>query len=370
MVETSPLPPGTQRFEATAVKSFIASALIKAGLESSDATLVGDVLVGADLRGIRSHGLARLNYFLTRLEAGVINKTPRITFDQRTATTGLVDADNGIGIIAAGRAMDHAMEMAREHGSGFAGVANSSHFGYAGYWAERAMRAGFIGISMSNSGKRATPTFGDESILGTNPLGVGIPGGDGTDFLLDMATTTVAVGKIETALREGRPVADAWVSTARGKPKLNERNSLGYDAPLLPLGGAGTESGGHKGYGLSLMIELFCGALTGTTLCDRIAGASGNARPALGHFMGAIRLDGFRETGDIQSDMADSLEILTSAKKAPGEERIYIHGEPEAIATEENLRLGVPVTPAVMEQVEKITKRLGLNIELGQPTGN
>lgn len=361
VVESSPLPPGTKRYEPAVVKGFIESALRAAGVSSEDAALVGDVLVGADLRGVRSHGIARLSYFLIRLERGTLNTAPNMTFERRTHTTGLLNADDGIGIVAAGRAMDEAMVMAAEHGSGFVSVANSSHFGYAGYWAERAMRAGFIGISMSNSGGRTTPTFANDSILGTNPMSVAISGGDGTDFLLDMATTTVAVGKIETALREGRPVHDAWVSKAEGEPGLDERGSLTYDTPLLPLGGAGTESGGHKGFGLSLMVELLCGAVSGTTLADRIAGASGEARPAMGHFMGAISLAGFREPADVHHDMAGTFEIITGAKKVPGEDRIFIHGEPEAIATEENMRLGVPITPAVLEQLQKVARQLRIN---------
>src|SRR5690606_28740330 len=204
-------------------------------------------------------------------------------------------------------------------GTGFVAVANSSHFGYAGYWAERAMRKGFIGISMSNSGGRTTPTYASEGMLGTNPFSVGIGGGpDGADFLLDMATTTVAVGKIETALREGREVPPGWVSEAHGRPALNEKGILTHETPLLPLGGAGTEHGGHKGYGLNLMIELLCGALTGTPFAERIAGAGGASRPAMGHLFGAIQIAGFREPAAVQAEMQETFKILRGARKEPG----------------------------------------------------
>jgi len=362
MVENAPLPPGTKRYDPAVVEAFLASAFRAVGLSTEDAALVAEVLVGADLRGVRSHGAARLSYFLNFLERGMINVAPKMIFTQNTDTTGIFDADNGMGIIAAGRAMDEAMTMAGEHGSGFVVVANSSHFGYAGYWAERAMRKGFVGISMSNSGGRTTPTYAAEGMLGTNPFSLGIGGGEGgTDFLLDMATTTVAVGKIETALREGREVPSGWVSEAHGKPALNERGVLRYDSPLLPLGGAGTEHGGHKGYGLNLMVELLCGALGGTPFADRIAGADGKARPAMGHLMGAIQIAGFRPPEAVHAEMQETFKILRGAEKEHGQDRVYIHGEPEAIATEENRRIGIPITPKVLEQLHAAAERLRIN---------
>jgi L-2-hydroxycarboxylate dehydrogenase (NAD+) len=362
VVENAPLPPGTKRYDPAVVQSFLAAAFREVGIGTDDAALIAEVLVGADLRGVRSHGAARLTYFLNYLERGTINVKPKMVFTQKTDTTGLLDADNGMGIIAAGRAMDEAMTMAGKHGTGFVAVANSSHFGYAGYWAERAMRKGFVGISMSNSGGRTAPTYSSEGMLGTNPFSVGINGGEGgTNFLLDMATTTVAVGKIETALREGREIPEGWVSEARGKPALDAKGVLKHDIPLLPLGGAGTEHGGHKGYGLNLMIELLCGAMTGTPFADRIAGADGTSRPAMGHLFGAIQIGGFREPTEVHADMQETFRILRGAEKEPGQDRVYIHGEPEAIATAENRKIGIPITPKILEQLHKVAERLRIN---------
>ncbi len=361
MVESAPLPPGTVRIPAHRLREFVRDAFLSCGVPQVDSELIAEVLVTADLRGIRSHGVARIPYFLVRLERGTMNVHPKMTFRSGSDTTGLLDADNGIGIVAAERAMAEALVMARKHGSGFVAVADSSHFGYAGYWAERAMQHGCIGLSLSNSGGRTTPTFGAESLLGTNPMSVTIPGGEGkTDFYLDMATSAVAVGKIETALREGRTPGPGWVSTAAGEPRLDERGVLTYDAPLLPLGGEGDESGGHKGYGLNLMVELLCGALSGTGLKERIAGASGRAPSAMAQLMGAIRIDGFRPLEDVQADMAETFAIVRGAQKAPGHDRIFIHGEPEAILMDENIRLGVPVTPAIMDQLRWVDGHLEL----------
>jgi len=365
VVETAALPEGTVRIPAEHARIFVTDAFQAAGVPTVHADLVADVLVSADLRGIRSHGLARMSYFLVRLERGTMEADPRLQLSPGSDTTAVLDGDNGIGIVVAARAMDEAMRMAGRHGAGFVAARNSSHFGYAGYWAERAMRKGFIGVSMSNSGRRVTPTFGAQSILGTNPLSVTIPGGDrATDFYLDMATSTVAVGKVEAAIGEGRTIPAGWVAEAGDPPGLNEYGILTYDAPLLPLGGEGDQTGGHKGYGLSLMVELLCGALAGTGLADRIAGASGEAPAAMGHFMGAIDVAGFGRPESVQTEMAETYAIIRGAAKAPGHDRIFIHGEPETIAEQTNRSLGIPITPGTMTQLHRWNDRFDLGFEL------
>lgn len=347
------------------VSGFATAVFVALGVPESDAALVADVLVSADLRGIRSHGVARLPYFASRLGTGVINPTPDMTLVQHTATTCAIDADNGLGAIASDIAVERTIAMALSHGAGFATVAHSNHFGYAGYWAERTAKQGLIGIAMANSGRRVTPTFGVESLLGTNPLAVAMPGAaGGTDFLLDMATSTVAVGKIETALREDRPVTAGWVSASGAEPSLDERGTLTYAAPLLPLGGEGDATGGHKGYGLSLMVELLCGAVAGTPLEARLSGAGGADRAEMGQFFGAIRIDGFRKLDEVQSDMESTFTTLRNAEKAPGRDRIYIHGEPESLARAENVHLGIPITPALMHQMLRLNTRLDLGFDL------
>lgn len=362
MVESADLPEGTVLVPAQRLVGFVGDTFAAMGVPEGDAILVADVLVSADLRGIRSHGVARTSYFMVRMERGVISPSPSFDLHRGSPTTAVLDAGGGIGIVAADRAMKAAIEMAQEHGSGFVAVRGSSHFGYAGYWANRATERGCIGLSMSNSGRRVAPTAGRAAVLGTNPLAVTLPGGEITnDFHLDMATSAVAVGKVETALREGRPVPTGWVSEAGDPPRLDADDILTYDAPLLPLGGEGTETGGHKGYGLSLMVELLCGALAGSALSDRIAGAAGESPPAMGHFMGAIDMAGFRETRLIQHDMSATFDVLRDSPKASGHDRILIHGEPETEAEARNRRQGVPVTPPVQAQLERWATRLGLD---------
>jgi L-2-hydroxycarboxylate dehydrogenase (NAD+) len=353
-------PVETDQVPAEVAQQFVADLFRASSVPPGDADLVAEVLVGADLRGISSHGLARIPYFMTRLRSGVIEARPRFGFNTRTSTTGLLDAGNGIGIVAAERAMGEAMAMAADHGTGFVVVKDSSHFGYAGFWAERAMRAGFIGISMSNSGRRVAPTFGTTAILGTNPMAVAIPGASGgTDFHLDMATSAVAVGKVENALRDGRNPAPGWVRS-NGTPHLDDNGVLSFDSPLLPLGGEGTETGGHKGYGLALMIELLCGALGGTSFAARIAGAAGDSAPAMGHLMGAIRLDGFRSLDAVQQDMEATFEVIRGSARASGQERIYIHGEPEVEAEAIHRREGITIAGPVAEQLDRWADVLGV----------
>lgn len=364
MVESTPLPEGTIRLDQSTILRFGTAVFERHGVEHEQALLTARVLLSADMRGIRSHGIARLPYFSLRLERGVIEPSPEMVVRRLSPTTCSIDAANGLGTVAAATAMEHIIDIATEYGAGFATVTRSNHFGYAGYWAELAMDAGMIGIALGNSGSRVTPTFGAESLLGTNPLAVGVPGNPGENFLLDMATSTVAVGKIETALREARPLPSGWVSSGGAPPVLDDRGTLNYDAPLLPLGGEGDTTGGHKGYGLSLMVELLCGALAGSPLEARLRGATADGSAAMGHFFGAIRVDGFRNPAEVAGDMAATFDTLRGARKAPGHDRIYIAGELETLAAGENERFGIPVTPALLSQMQDLDARLGLGFDL------
>lgn len=361
MVERSPLPEGSDYLDVADVRHFIEAAMQRVGLPFSDAATVADVLITADLRGIRSHGVARLPYFLSRLHNAELNPTPTMVFTPGSDTTGVLDADRGVGIVASKNALQRAMEMADAFGSGFVAVTRSSHFGYAGYWTAIAQRRGFVGISMSNGGGRTAPTFSVEGVLGTNPLSVAIPGEGSPGFHLDMATSMVAAGKIETAIRDGRQIPAGWLHQGAGEPSLDDRGKLEPGYPLLPLGGEGDETGGHKGYGLGLMVEILCGALSGSSLAARL-GESPAAASSVGHFFGAIRVAGFREPRSVAADMEETFDIIRNARKAPGHDRILIHGEPEALAEHLNSELGVAIDPEVSRQMHAWVDRLGLDL--------
>jgi LDH2 family malate/lactate/ureidoglycolate dehydrogenase len=376
MVESSTLPEGTVRFPHEFIRDFIAAAIRAVGVPDVHARLTADVLISADLRGVRSHGMGRLPILVDTLERGGINKNSSYLFKTGSNTTGVLDAENGLGPVASNIAMEKAISMAEEQGTGFVAVCNSSHMGYPGYWAKKAMDRGFIGLCMTNGGRFVTPTFGVEPTLGTNPFSIAIPGGpDGEIFHLDIATSTVARGKIETLLREEKPIPKGWVPEAYGPLRLDERGILPFEVPLLPLGGEGTETGGHKGFALSLMVELLCSILSGSGTQDMKEENEGGAEgqtfpsagptfPAAGHFMGAIKVDGFREPARVFAHMAEIYGRIRGSKKAPGHDRIYTPGELEVIAEEENRRQGVPITPAVLEQARRLNERLSLGFEL------
>lgn len=365
MVESARLPEGTVRYPSQVIHDFIVATFSAVDLPQSQAHLMADVLVNADMRGIRSHGTARVVAFINRLERGVINKTPQMKIHFGSDVTGTLDADKALGPVAASLAMEKAIECAARHGAGFVAVNNCSHIGYVGYWARKAMEQGFIGISMTNGGGVVAPTFGIDPVLGTNPLSVAFPGGpDGHSFHLDMATSVVARGKVETVLRDGKPLPRGWVSEACGKtPRLDDNGILTFDVPLLPLGGEGTETGGQKGFGLSLMVELFCSVLAGSNLEARISAREGKAPPSTGHFLGAIKLSGFRDPSLIYRQIAQTFDMIRNSKKAPGHNRIFIPGEAEDMAEKENRQSGIPLTPAVLEQARRLNQRFGLGFD-------
>jgi L-2-hydroxycarboxylate dehydrogenase (NAD+) len=349
MVESAAMPDGTVRFPSAFISDFITAVFVSSGLLPDHAAIYADVLVTADLLGIRSHGIARLPKFLALIEDGTINRRPKMVFNAVSDTTGIFDADNGPGPAASSHAMDEALAMAERHGTGFVAVKNSNHFGFPGYYARKAMEKVCIGICMSNGDQCVTPTFAVEAYLGTNPMSVAIPAGPGrAGFYLDMATAAVARGKIETTLREGRPIPKGWVPESFGPPRLDENGVLTFDVPVLPLGGEGTEGGGHKGYALSMMVELLCSILTG------------QRNPFPGHFMGAIKIDCFRDPSLVYGHMGEMFDHMRNLKKAPGRDRIYIPGEIEAELEEENRRLGIPVSPAVQSQMRRINSELRL----------
>lgn len=353
MVETIALPEGTVRLPVEIIHNFIDKTFLAVGLLPEHARICADVLVSADLRGIRSHGVARLPKFLNLIRQGVINKTPEMSYHAGSRTTGIYDADNGPGIAASQLAMQKAISIAEDYGTGFVAVKNTSHFGYPGYYTHQAMKRGLIGICMSNGGRIVTPTFAVEPFMGSNPLSIGIPGGsDDHDFYLDMATAVVARGKIETYLREKRPIPAGWTPESLGQPAADENGILGFDIPLLPLGGDNPETGSHKGYALSLAVELLCSLLVGQT------------SPATGHFMGAIQLSSFQPPSRVHEHMKKIFTEIRNLNRAPGQDRIYIPGELEAFAEKENRQLGIPIPKPVMQQILRLNRELAIGLKI------
>jgi L-2-hydroxycarboxylate dehydrogenase (NAD+) len=345
------------------LKQFVAAALEGAGVSAEHAAVVADVLVEADLRGIESHGVARLeSYYLARIRSGDLNPKPNYTIVRETETTVLFDADNGLGHPVAKMAMQRVLEKAARHGSAFGAVRNSNHFGIAGYYAMMALERDAIGMASTNSVKYGAPTFGREVMLGTNPLAFAIPAGEEPAFVLDFATTTVPKGKLEVYKRKGQELLPGWAIDRDGQVTLDPDEAL--RGALLPLGGFGTGGGGHKGYGLGLLVDILCGVLSGGAFGPTLPLVTDVRRGAISHWFGAFRVDGFRDVAAFKADMDRELRYFKESTKVPGAERVYVAGEPEFEKAAHHREHGVPVHVKVWGTLAKLGDEFGIPFDL------
>ena len=248
-------------FSIEALREFSTRVFLHFGVPQEDATQAAEVLASADLRGIDSHGVARLHSYVGMLSEGHINPKPRIKTVRSTLSTATIDGDNGLGLVVGPQANRIAMDMAEKAGSGWVSVCNTNHFGIAGYYVLQALERDLIGWAMTNTTKLVAPLWGAERMLGTNPIAIGFPGKDEPPIVLDMATCAAAYGKIEIARRRGEDVPSGWCIDSQGRSTTKPDDMINGGA-LLPLG-SDRERGGHKGYGLAVMVDMLCGPLSG-----------------------------------------------------------------------------------------------------------
>jgi LDH2 family malate/lactate/ureidoglycolate dehydrogenase len=347
------------------LKAFVSEALVRSGVARDHADVVADVLVAADLRGIESHGVARLeSYYVSRIRSGHLNPKPNYEVVRETETTVLLDADNGLGHPAGKLAMQKVIEKAKQHGSAFGGVRNSNHFGIAGYYAMMALEHDMIGMASTNSVKYGAPTFGKDVLLGTNPLAYAIPAGEEPAFVLDFATTTVPKGKLEVYKRKNKPLLPGWAIDGAGSMTTDPDEAL--RGALLPLGGFGTEGGGHKGYGLGLLVDILCGVLSGGAFGPTLPHVTDTNMGAISHWFGAFRVDGFRDVPAFKADMDKELRFFKSSQRVPGEDRIYVAGEPEFEKTAYHRQYGVPVHAKVWDGLSKLASELNIPFDIAR----
>ena len=353
---------------AEALRAFCVQVFEKLGVSHDDAKITGNVLVAADLRGIDSHGVARLSRYANYLKDGRARARFEARIVHETSSTAVIDGGAGLGPPVAYRAMQLAISKARDSYVGFVAVRNSNHFGIAGYYAMMALEHDLIGMSASNAKPVVLPTFGREAMLGTNPLSIAVPAGRERPFVLDMATSTVAQGKVEICEREGKPIPLGWATDEKGRPTNDPTlvlRNIGdrIGGGLLPLGGMGEELGGHKGYGLALVVDVFAALLSGGAFSDLTYPVDKNDRPLpanIGHFLGAIRVDGFRPLSEFKATMDGLIRRIKSSSKLEGVNRIYIHGEKEFETSERRHREGIPLCHEVALDLQTIAKDLGL----------
>ncbi len=348
----------------TGLKQFVSRVLEKVGVAPPDAAVVADVLVEADLRGVESHGVARLeSYYVSRLRKGLMNPKPNVKTVRETATSILVDADNGLGHPVGKQTMEAVLAKAAQTGAAFGAVRNSNHYGIAGYYAMMALDKDMIGIASTNTVRYGAPTFGRDMLLGTNPLAFAIPAKNEPAFVLDFATTTVPRGKIEVYNRKEKKLNPGWAIDEHGNETLDPQVAL--KGALLPLGGYGVDNGGHKGYGLGLLVEILCGVLTGGKFGLDLPLPSDGPQPgAISHFFAAFRIDGFRDPAEFKADMDTELRAFKDSAKAPGQDRIYVAGEIEHEKTLYNREHGVPVHVKVWDGLTKLASELQIPFEI------
>ncbi len=342
------------------------------GVPEEDARITADVLVLADLRGIESHGVARLRRYVDGLRGGVMIAKPEVKVVRETPATALIDAGAGLGQPVSHWAMEKAIQKAKEVGAGFVTVSNSNHYGIAGYYAMMALQHDCIGISMTNADVLVVPTFGRNAMLGTNPIAVAAPANKERPFVMDMATSTVPRGKLEVYERQGKPLPMGWATDERGvgtddAHRVLENFTKRAGGGLLPLGGEGELLSGYKGYGLALWVDVFCAVLSGAAFAALVYPKTADGKPLpadLGHFFGAWRIDGFRPIEEFKAAMDDLQQQLKNAPKAEGQDRIYIHGEKEYEKTELYTRQGIPLSAKVAEGLKTIAQEVGVKYDL------
>ncbi len=336
------------------------------GCSENDAQIASDVLLSADLRGIDSHGIARLTGYVRLWEATRINTTPDIRTIHETPSTAVIDGDAGLGLVVAPLAMKVAIEKARNVGTGWVSVGNSNHFGIAGYHAMLALGEDMIGIAMTNASALVAPTFSIERMLGTNPLAVAIPSGKQPPFVADMATTTAANGKLEILQRKNEDTPTGWVQDKDGRTSVNA-HELKQGGSLLPLG-SDREHGSHKGYALGSVVDIFSAVLSGASYGPwappfpaYVPMPENMPGKGLGHFFGAMRIDAFRKAEEFKDHMDNWIERFRQAQPAEGHKEVLIPGDPERITEAIRRKEGIPLVASVITELIALAKKLNIH---------
>jgi L-2-hydroxycarboxylate dehydrogenase (NAD+) len=341
------------------IESFMSDVFQGLGVPAADARICADVLITSDLRGIESHGVGRLKYYYDRIVAGVQFTTTQMQIVKETQTTALVDGHHGMGHVIAYRSMRLAIDKARQYGLGAVAVRNGTHFGIAGYYPLMAVAEGMMGFTVTNARPSIAPTFSTEPMLGTNPIAFSAPSDMDFPFCFDGATSISQRGKVEVAARAEKPIPEGWVIDAAGNPLTDPAQILEdlgkATAALLPLGGAGELFAGYKGYDLATMVEILSASLCeGVFMKDLLGFApDGSRRPyMLGHFFLAIDVAHFIPLEVSRQITGSIVRALQNARKAPGQERIYVAGEKEHELEKIIRERGVPVNPNLRQELQ------------------
>lgn len=338
------------------------------GVPEEDAKLASEVLARSDLRGIDSHGVARLHTYFDMLELKRINPRPNIKIVRQSASTATVDGDNGLGLVVGPQANRIAMDKADDAGTGWVSVCNTNHYGIAGYYVLEALKREMIGWSMTNSTKLVAPLWGAERMLGTNPIAIAFPGLKEPAIVIDMATSACAYGKIEIAKRKEEEVPTGWIIDSEGKNSVDPNNMIEGGA-LLPLASF-REMGGHKGYCLATMVDVLCCVLSGANwgpwappFALRQEIPSRSVGKGIGHFFGAMLIEAFIEPTEFKEQIDDWVQTFRKTAPQPSTEGVVIPGDPEREAEKLRGEHGVPLVLPVVEDLRDISRRTGIEFD-------
>lgn len=360
--------PSYTTYSADRLHEFSSRVFQHFGVPQADANLAADVLSRSDLRGIDSHGVARLHTYFDMLVAGKINPTPNVTIVRQTQSTATVDGDNGLGLVVGPQANGIAMDKAAEVGTGWVSVCNTNHYGIAGYYVLEALERDLIGWSMTNTTKLVAPLWGAERMLGTNPIAIAFPGLEEPPIVIDMASCAAAFGKVEIAHRHGQQVPEGWCIDGDGNPTTDPETMMQGGA-ILPLG-SDRERGGHKGYGLALMVDVLCAVLSGANwgpwtppFALKQAVPSRSVGKGIGHFFGAMQIEGFIDTTEFKRQIDDMVRTFRATKPAPGQAAVLLPGDPEREAEAERAKNGIPLVDAVTQDLRRISTATGIPLD-------
>ena len=352
--------------ESKSLEDFAKEVFLKIGVPLKDAQLAASVLIQADLRGIDSHGMARLSGYIRLWEKNRINPNPQIRIVYETMSTATMDGDLGLGLVIAPKAMDLAIEKAEHCGSGWVSVQNSNHFGIAAFHAMKALPKDMIGIAMTNASPLVAPALSLERMLGTNPICYAFPAGEESPVIVDMATSAAANGKLELAQYQKQEIPFGWVQDPTGKPS-NNPNELKNGGSLLPLG-SDRDHGSHKGYGLGSIVDILSAVLSGANYGPWVPPFVSFLDPdpnpvgkGLGHFLGALRIDGFRPAEEFKMHMDQWIRRFKQSKPMVGYSRVIIPGEPELEMEKERIIKGIPMMETVYQDLLDLSRKMEIS---------
>jgi LDH2 family malate/lactate/ureidoglycolate dehydrogenase len=350
------------------LETFMVDVFKGIGVPEDDARVCAEVLIGADRRGIDSHGVGRLKLiYYDRILKGIQEPVTRFEVVRDRKATAVVDGHNGMGMVIGKRCMEMAIAKAREHGLGMVVARNSTHYGFAAYYSLMAVGAGMIGLTGTNARPSIAPTHGVENMLGTNPLVFAMPTDEDFPFTNDYATSVIQRGKIEQWAREGKDCPEGLVIDREGRSATDSvqilKDLVVGTSALAPIGGLGEETGGYKGYGFATVVEILSAGLSQAAFLKQLGGKDEQGKDIpipLGHFFLAIDIDCFTDLDAFKKTTGDILRALRASAKAPGKDRIYTCGEKEYLAWQERKDKGVPVDRAVQKELLAMRDDLGL----------